>query len=77
MKMKAVKTIAAIAVVIVVGVVGMRLLASMKKEPAAADKSEPALKVEAVAVQPEDVPVTIRGTGSARASLRAFSSLWA
>jgi RND family efflux transporter MFP subunit len=69
-KMKTLKTLAAIAAIIVFGVVAMRVLGSMKKEPATADKTEQALRVEAIAVQPEDVPVTIRGTGSARARNR-------
>jgi len=55
------------ALILVVGVVGMKGLASLKKPPAEAKKSERAIKVQTVAVHPRDYPVVITGYGEAKA----------
>lgn len=53
--------------VLAAGVFGMARLASLKKPPVEAKNEERALQVEAVLVQPADVPVVITGYGEARA----------
>jgi len=55
--------IAVAAAIILAGVAGMLFLKGMKKPPAETDSPEPAIRVEAVRVQPEDVPVVITGYG--------------
>ncbi|HOZ47966.1 MAG TPA: hypothetical protein PLO37_12625, partial [Candidatus Hydrogenedentes bacterium] len=54
-------------VVLVAGVAGMKVLASMKRPPAKAHASEQAIRVEAIRVAAEDVPVVITGYGTVRA----------
>jgi RND family efflux transporter MFP subunit len=53
--------------VLVVGIFGMTKLASLKKPPAEAKNEERALRVEAVRVQPANVPVIITGYGEVHA----------
>jgi multidrug efflux system membrane fusion protein len=54
-------------IVLVVAIFGMTELASLKKPPAEAKKEERALRVEAVRVQPTNVPVVITGYGEVHA----------
>lgn len=58
--------VGACAGLIVFGLLGMMALASLKKPPAEAQKSERALKVKVLAVQSETVPVTITGYGQVK-----------
>ena len=51
------------AIIIVLGIIGYLYLASKKKPPAEAQLKERALKVDAIQVYPEDVPVMITGYG--------------
>ncbi len=44
----------------------LRGLAALRKEPARVEQAEPALLVEVMTVQPEDVPVVITGYGAVR-----------
>lgn len=55
------------ALVLLVGLVGMKALASLKKPPAEADITEPALKVNAVRVEKRDYPIFISGYGEVKA----------
>ena len=54
-------------ILLVVGFMGMLHLKSLKRPPAEVIDEERPLRVEAVRVQPEDVPVTITGYGEVRA----------
>lgn len=55
------------AAVLFIGVMGMFALAKMKKPPAEVKYEERPLRVEAVRVEPEDVPVVITGYGEMKA----------
>ncbi|MBI4556991.1 MAG: efflux RND transporter periplasmic adaptor subunit [Candidatus Hydrogenedentes bacterium] len=52
--------------VLALGVLAMAVLISLKRPPAEASKGERAVSVEAMRVQPEDVPITITGYGEVR-----------
>lgn len=54
------------AAVLLLGIVGMNVLTGFKKPPAESPKTEPALRVEVVTVQPVDFPVSITGYGDVR-----------
>jgi len=54
------------AVILVTGFGGLVFLRSLKQEPAAAEPGEPVLRVEAMPVEPEDVPVLISGFGTVK-----------
>ena len=53
--------------VLLLGVMGMAMLASMKTPPAEAKNGERPLRVEAVQIEQEDVPVFITGYGEVKA----------
>jgi RND family efflux transporter MFP subunit len=53
--------------VLAAGIFGMAKLANLKKPPVEVKNEERALRVEAVRVEPADVPVVITGYGEARA----------
>ena len=63
---KIIRRIVVCVVVLSVGIVGMMGLASLKKPPAQAKNEEIALRVEALNVDAEDVPVTISGYGEVK-----------
>ncbi len=54
-------------VVIAVGMIGMLALASLRKPPAEVERQERALRVAALRVEEEDVPVFITGYGEVKA----------
>jgi len=54
-------------IVLIVGYVGMKMLASLKKPPVEAKNGERPLRVEALQVKQEDVPVFIAGYGEVKA----------
>jgi len=64
---KVVRRIVICLVVLSVGVIGMLGLSSLKKPPAQAKHEERAIRVEALRVEVEDVPVTITGYGEVKA----------
>jgi len=53
-------------IVLIVGVMGMKMLASMKTSPAEAKNGERPLRVEALQVKQEDIPVFITGYGEVK-----------
>lgn len=53
-------------IVLIVGVMGMKMLASMKTPPAEAKNGERPLRVEAMQVKQEDIPVFITGYGEVK-----------
>jgi len=64
---KVIRRIVICLVVLSVGVIGMLGLASLKKPPTEAKNEERALRVEALRVEAEDVPVVITGYGEVKA----------
>ena len=54
-------------IVLLIGVMGMAMLASLKTPPAEAKNGERPLRVEAVQIEQEDVPVFITGYGEVKA----------
>jgi RND family efflux transporter MFP subunit len=54
-------------IVLIVGYVGMKMLASLKKPPVEAKNGERPLRVEALQVKQEDIPVFIAGYGEVKA----------
>jgi RND family efflux transporter MFP subunit len=54
------------AAVLLVGFAGMKVLTSFKKPPAESRKTEPALRVQVLEVQPRNEPVSITGYGDVR-----------
>ncbi|MBW2220121.1 MAG: efflux RND transporter periplasmic adaptor subunit, partial [Deltaproteobacteria bacterium] len=55
------------ALVLFVGLVGMKVLGSLKKPPAEAEITEPALKVEVVRAEKKDYPIFINVYGEVKA----------
>ena len=53
-------------IVLIVGILGMKMLASMKTPPAEAKNGERPLRVEAMQVKQEDIPVFITGYGEVK-----------
>jgi RND family efflux transporter MFP subunit len=53
-------------IVLIVGILGMKILASMKTPPAEAKNGERPLRVEAMQVKQEDIPVFITGYGEVK-----------
>ncbi|MDY6793458.1 MAG: efflux RND transporter periplasmic adaptor subunit [Thermodesulfobacteriota bacterium] len=53
-------------IVLIVGVMGMKMMASMKTPPAEAKNGERHLRVEALQVKQEDIPVFITGYGEVK-----------
>lgn len=53
-------------IVLIVGVMGMKMMASMKTPPAEAKNGERPLRVEALQVKQEDIPVFITGYGEVK-----------
>ena len=54
-------------IVLIVGFLGMKMLASLKKPPVEAKNGERSLRVEALQVKQEDIPVFIAGYGEVKA----------
>ena len=54
-------------IVLIVGYLGMKMLASLKKPPVEAKNGERPLRVEALQVKQEDIPVFIAGYGEVKA----------
>ena len=53
-------------IVLIVGILGMKILASLKKPPVEAKNGERPLRVEALQVKQEDIPVFITGYGEVK-----------
>lgn len=60
-------TVAISIILLIIGIVGMTMLAKLKTPPAEAKNGERPLRVEAIQVEKEDVPVFITGHGEVKA----------